>query len=216
MPFLESSFVSSHKQNHCRNFALPSGKALKEMLADFGIASLRPGQREVIESVLSGRDTLAILPTGGGKSLCYQIPALVMPGTTVVVSPLIALMKDQVEKLQEAGIAAEQVNSALNTTEEERALRNIMRSRSEIVFVTPERLEDEAFLASLQKLHIDLFVVDEAHCISQWGHDFRPAFLGLARVIHKLGRPPILGLTATATEEVTRDIALQLPASSIF
>lgn len=210
MPFLESSSVSSHKQNHRRNFALPSGKALKEMLAGFGIASLRPGQREVIESVLAGRDTLAILPTGGGKSLCYQIPALVMPGTTVVVSPLIALMKDQVEKLQEAGVAAEQVNSALNTTEEERALRNIMRSRSEIVFVTPERLEDEAFLDSLQKLYIDLFVVDEAHCISQWGHDFRPAFLGLARVIRKLGRPPVLGLTATATEEVTRDIALQL------
>jgi ATP-dependent DNA helicase RecQ len=191
-------------------FALPAGKALKELLAGFGISHLRPGQKEVIECVLAGRDTLAILPTGGGKSLCYQIPALVMPGTTVVVSPLIALMKDQVEKLEEAGIAAEQVNSTLNAAEEGQALRNILRARSEIVFVTPERLQDEDFLADLQKLHIDLFVVDEAHCISQWGHDFRPAFVDLDHAIRKLGRPPILALTATATEEVARDIAQQL------
>jgi ATP-dependent DNA helicase RecQ len=204
-------FSSASPAKHRRpKFALPVGKALKELLAGFGIARLRPGQKEVIDCVLAGRDTLAILPTGGGKSLCYQIPALVMPGTTVVVSPLIALMKDQVEKLEEAGIAAEQMNSSLNTTEEEQARHNLLRTHSEIVFVTPERLQDEDFLADLQKLHIDLFVVDEAHCISQWGHDFRPAFLGLAHVVRKLGRPLILALTATATEEVARDIARQL------
>jgi ATP-dependent DNA helicase RecQ len=191
-------------------FMLPTGKAFKELLAGFGIVRLRPGQKEVVDHVLAGRDTLAILPTGGGKSLCYQIPALVMPGTTVIVSPLISLMKDQVEKLEEAGVAAEQMNSSLNTAEEGQALRNIMRERSEIVFVTPERLQDEDFLADLQRLHIDLFVVDEAHCISQWGHDFRPAFLSLDHAIRKLGRPPILALTATATEEVARDIARQL------
>jgi ATP-dependent DNA helicase RecQ len=193
-----------------RKFALPTGKALKALLGNFGIERLRPGQKDVIESVLGGRDTLAILPTGGGKSLCYQIPALVMPGTTVVVSPLISLMKDQVEKLENAGVDAEQVNSSLNTCEEERALLNIEKSRSEIVFVTPERLEDEGFVKSLQALHIDLFVLDEAHCISQWGHDFRPAFLGLSNAIRKLGRPPVLALTATATEEVAKDICEQL------
>lgn len=204
------STSASPAKRHRPKFALPVGKALKELLAGFGIGRLRPGQKEVIDCVLAGRDTLAILPTGGGKSLCYQIPALVMPGTTVVVSPLIALMKDQVEKLEEAGIAAEQMNSSLNTAEEQQARRNILRARSEIVFVTPERLQDEDFLADLQKLHIDLFVVDEAHCISQWGHDFRPAFMNLDHAIRKLGRPPILALTATATEEVARDIAQQL------
>ena len=204
------STSASPSKRHRPKFALPVGKALKELLAGFGIARLRPGQKEVIDCVLAGRDTLAILPTGGGKSLCYQIPALVMPGTTVVVSPLIALMKDQVEKLEEAGIAAEQMNSSLNTAEEEQARRNILRTRSEIVFVTPERLQDEDFLADLQKLHIDFFVVDEAHCISQWGHDFRPAFINLDHAARKLGRPPILALTATATEQVARDIAQQL------
>lgn len=193
-----------------RKFTLPTRKDLKSLLANFGIERLRPGQQEVIESVLSGRDTLAIMPTGGGKSLCYQIPALVMPGTTIVVSPLISLMKDQVEKLEEAGIDAEQVNSTLNAGEEEQALQNITKSSSEIVFVTPERLQDQAFLAELKQLHIDLFVVDEAHCISQWGHDFRPAFLELSHAIQVLGRPPVLALTATATEKVAASICEQL------
>lgn len=202
--------TKTRKTKPLRKFTLPSRSELKSLLKNFEIESLRTGQQEIIESVLSGQDTLAIMPTGAGKSLCYQIPAVVMPGTTVVVSPLISLMKDQVEKLGEAGIDAEQVNSTLNSDEEEQALENITKSTSEIVFVTPERLQDKAFVEELKKLHIDLFVVDEAHCISQWGHDFRPAFLELSHTIKLLGRPPVLALTATATERVATDICQQL------
>jgi ATP-dependent DNA helicase RecQ len=176
----------------------------------FGIEQLRDGQQRVIDSVLDGKDTLAIMPTGSGKSLCYQIPARILAGMTVVVSPLISLMQDQSEKLREMGIRAVQLNSSLSREEEEQALESIATEACEIVFCTPERLAMPDFVAVLEKVRIDIIVVDEAHCISQWGHDFRPAYIEMAASIEALGRPPVLALTATATLDVIEDIGRQL------
>jgi len=176
----------------------------------FGIEQLRDGQQRVIDSVLDGKDTLAIMPTGSGKSLCYQIPARIVEGMTIVVSPLISLMKDQLEKLDEMGIRAVQVNSSLAAEEEREALAAIRENRCEIVFCTPERLVMAEFVETLKQVKIALVVIDEAHCISQWGHDFRPAYLEMAGAIDALDRPPVLALTATATEDVVDDIGRQL------
>ncbi|OEZ64120.1 ATP-dependent DNA helicase RecQ [Duganella sp. HH105] len=177
----------------------------------FGMQSLRDGQRSVIESVLAGQDTLAVMPTGSGKSLCYQLPACLMEGATVVVSPLISLMKDQAEKLEEAGIAsAAQINSSLSRSDEVAALEAIGNADKDVIFCTPERLITPEFLALLKQSGIALVVVDEAHCISQWGHDFRPAYLEIGAALDALGRPLLLALTATATDEVIADIRQQL------
>ena len=181
----------------------------------FGIKKLRPGQEEVIESVVAGQNTLAIMPTGAGKSLCYQIPALYLPGVTVIVSPLISLMKDQVDKLEEAGVDATQVNSALTAGEQQENLAQIKRRESEFVFTTPERMAVPEFLQTLKKSKIDFVVIDESHCISQWGHDFRPAYLALGTAIKALGSPPVLALTATATPEVMADIKKQLDLADL-
>jgi ATP-dependent DNA helicase RecQ len=176
----------------------------------FGLEAFRPGQEQVIEAVLSGRDTLAIMPTGSGKSLCYQLPGLHLDGTTVVVSPLISLMKDQTDKLDGFGIPASQLNSALTRTEVQESMDRL-RDGGEFVFTTPERLAgDASFVEMLKQNVIDRFVVDEAHCVSQWGHDFRPAFAELKQVIERLGHPPVLALTATATPAVVDDIVASL------
>ncbi|RPJ69600.1 MAG: ATP-dependent DNA helicase RecQ [Acidobacteria bacterium] len=189
----------------------PDRSRLRRTLRDrFGHERLRPGQEQVIRSVLDGRDTLAIMPTGAGKSLCYQLPALELPGTTIVVSPLISLMKDQVDKLDEMGVAASQVNSALSVRETRESLDQIDEDSAEFVFTTPERLTEPSFVDRLQGRKIDLFVVDEAHCISEWGHDFRPAFLALRDARRALGSPQVLALTATATEAVVQDILERL------
>jgi RecQ family ATP-dependent DNA helicase len=186
-------------------------KALKKLLRRrFGHKGLRPGQREVIDSVLAGRDTLAIMPSGAGKSLCYQLPTLHMRGTTIVVSPLIALMKDQYDKLKKRGVGAAAVNSALRQRELREAMRRIRAAEADFIFTTPEQLANPAFVEKLKVNPIDLFVVDEAHCITQWGHDFRPAYRGLGAALRALGNPTLLALTATATADVIEDIGRQL------
>ncbi|MDB5849084.1 MAG: recombinase RecQ [Rhodoferax sp.] len=180
------------------------------LVKSFGLKHLREGQRAVIDRVLGGQNTLAIMPTGAGKSLCYQLPALLLPGKTVVVSPLIALMKDQCESLCARGVAAVQANSAIDAQALHAAEAAIADGSARIVLTTPERLADADFMALLQQHPTSLLVVDEAHCISQWGHDFRPAFLDIAPAHRKLGKPTVLALTATATEGVTADIRDQL------
>ena len=181
------------------------------LLEKFGFACFYPGQEEVVSRVLQRQDTLAILATGAGKSLTYQLPALLLEGTTVVVSPLIALMKDQLDMLRERGITdVVALNSTLSEDQEVRARERVRSGMIRIVYTTPEKLEDESFLRLLQSIRVPLFVVDEAHCISQWGHDFRPAYLALGGVIAKLGHPTVLALTATATPSVREDILHQL------
>jgi ATP-dependent DNA helicase RecQ len=176
----------------------------------FGIRRFRRGQRELIEAVLTGRDALGVLPTGAGKSLCFQLPSLFLEGTTVVVSPLIALMRDQTEKLSDANVGAARLDSTLTAREMRDEERSILRGHKDVVYLTPERLENAEWLDTLESRNVSLFVVDEAHCVSQWGHDFRPAYLGLKDAIRALGRPPILALTATAPPDVISDIQHQL------
>src|ERR1039457_399689 len=176
----------------------------------FGFASFRPLQEEIIRDALAGRDVFAVLPTGGGKSLCFQLPALVRPGLTVVVSPLIALMKDQVDALQAAGVAATFLNSSLAAGESRPRLRGLHNGEFRLLYVAPERLMLSGFLDDLKKWNVNLFAIDEAHCISEWGHDFRPEYRQLSSLREIFPGVPMMALTATATERVRGDIVRQL------
>ena len=176
----------------------------------FGFASFRPLQEEIIRDSLAGRDTFALLPTGGGKSLCFQLPALVRSGLTVVISPLIALMKDQVDALRASGVAATFLNSSLDANEARARLRGLHNGEFKLLYVAPERLMLSGFLDDLKRWSVNLFAIDEAHCISEWGHDFRPEYRQLAELRTKFPQVPYMALTATATERVRADIVRQL------
>lgn len=176
----------------------------------FGFTSFRPLQEEIIRDALAGRDVFALLPTGGGKSLCFQMPAMAQPGLTVVVSPLIALMKDQVDGLQAAGVAATFLNSSLESGESRNRLRGLHQGGYRLLYVAPERLMLSGFLSYLQRWNVSLLAIDEAHCISEWGHDFRPEYRQLAQLRELFPTVPLMALTATATERVREDIIQQL------
>lgn len=172
----------------------------------WGFDSFRPLQEDIIKSVLDGKDTLALLPTGGGKSICFQVPGLIKPGLTLVISPLIALMRDQVDNLNRRGIAAAYINSSMDWKMIENKLQNAIFGKYKFLYVAPERLRTELFRQRIEKLNISMIAVDEAHCVSQWGHDFRPAYLQIGELREQLPDVPIIALTATATEQVRRDI----------
>ena len=178
--------------------------------ASFGYPDFRPGQTAAVESILGGRDTMVVLPTGGGKSVCFQVPALMLPGLTVVVSPLISLMKDQVDSLTSRGLPAAFINSTLTSAQVSTRLAAAARGELKLLYVAPERFDIGSLGPRLRDMGVSLLAIDEAHCISQWGHDFRPSYLRIRDVRSALGDPPVVALTATATPEVRRDIVAQL------
>ena len=195
----------------------PDTEALQRLLHErFGFARFQPGQQQVIEALVQHGRALAVFPTGGGKSLCYQLPALAFEGVTLVVSPLIALMKDQIDWLTRHGIAAARLDSSLGTEELGKVNRALEEGSLRLLYVAPERFQNERFLQSLARLRIALFAIDEAHCISEWGHNFRPEYLKLAGIARDIQAERVLALTATATPSVARDIcsAFDIPASA--
>src|SRR5205085_647742 len=212
---VSAGFTRSARGRGVRRGEMELVEALKE---HFGYETFRKGQEAIVRSVLSGRPTIAILPTGGGKSLCYQLPALLLEGTSVVVSPLVALMKDQVDALRARGIAATFVNSSLPESERQDRQAALRRGEYRLVYVAPERFKSPSFLSAMAELTVPLLAVDEAHCISAWGHDFRPEYQQLARAREQVRAERVLALTATATPEVRRDIAdaLELRDPKVF
>ncbi len=183
----------------------------------FGYDEFRPGQREIIQKVMEHEDVLGIMPTGSGKSVCYQLPALMLDGLTIVVSPLISLMKDQVDAANQLGIAATFINSSLNGYETARRFQELEQREIQLLYVAPERFIMPDFIRSMQHWNVQLLAIDEAHCISQWGHDFRPSYLQMAEKLNELiQRPIIVALTATATIAVAEDIKrlLKIPVKN--
>ena len=173
----------------------------------FGYDTFRGGQEEIIDALLAGRDVLAVMPTGAGKSVCYQVPALLLPGITLVVSPLVSLMRDQVTQLVQMGVPAAYLNSSLTYRQYLLALDRAREGRYKIIYVAPERLDTEGFQSFVRSAQISMVAVDEAHCISQWGQDFRPAYLNIPDFVDRLPQRPVVGaFTATATSEVREDI----------
>jgi len=188
----------------------------RQLSEQFGFAKFRPGQEEVVRAVLGGRDAMAVMPTGQGKSLCYQFPATILPGLTLVISPLIALMQDQVASLKQRRITAAAFHSGLTGLEKNRVIQDLGQRRLQLLYLAPERMQHEGFLQLLRSLWVSLLVVDEAHCISQWGHDFRPDYLKIGRLRQELTNPPCLALTATATARVQTDLCKRLSLRDPF
>ncbi|MFQ6372802.1 DNA helicase RecQ [Shewanella sp. YIC-542] len=199
--------VNSPVSAHAPNLLAPLTLTLRQV---FGYQEFRAGQREVMEQILAGQDCLVVMPTGGGKSLCYQLPALVMPGLTVVVSPLISLMKDQVDSLLQSGVNAAYLNSSLPREQQLQHLRQLHQGEIRLLYISPERLLQPEFLERLQYLSVSMFAIDEAHCISQWGHDFRPEYAQLGVLKHTFPQVPIMALTATADDATRLDICQRL------
>jgi len=188
---------------------------LKEI---FGYTSFRGEQERIINNLLAGKNTFVIMPTGAGKSLCYQLPALVSKGTAIVISPLIALMKNQVDQLLAAGVNAQFLNSTLNKTEMTRVKKEVLNGSVKLLYVAPETLTKEENLEFLKDANLSFVAIDEAHCISEWGHDFRPEYRRIKTIIKELGDLPVIALTATATPKVQADIAknLQMEEADLF
>ena len=190
----------------------PTGTIRQLLQKYFGFDQFRPGQEATIQRALNQQHTLLVMPTGSGKSLTYQLPALLLPGVTLVISPLIALMKDQVDSLVEVGIPATYINSTLPVQELNRRLRAVQEGHVKLLYIAPERLRSRHFTTTLAKVKVSLLAVDEAHCISQWGHDFRPDYLQIGPMWQAIGQPPLLATTATATQSVQQDILKLLAA----
>ena len=196
------------------NIQFPTPTSL--LTSIFGYDSFKPNQKEVIKAILAGQDVFTSMPTGGGKSLCYQIPGMIFDGLTVVISPLIALMKDQVDEAVEKGIPAAFLNSSLSGKETAEIYSQLYQGKIKILYLSPERLAIDGYIEKLHELKIKFFAIDEAHCLSEWGHDFRPDYLYLAQLRNKFPNIPIAAFTATATKQVQKDIIQILALKNPF
>ena len=198
---------------------MPKSSDIYQILEKYwGFKQFRPLQEDIIKSVLEGRDTLGLMPTGGGKSLTFQIPTLAMEGIAIVVTPIISLMKDQVDNLVSRRIKATYLHAGLSVTENRKVMEKCLNGNYKFLYVSPERLENKNFIDRIKRLNVCLIVVDEAHCISQWGYDFRPSFLNIAKLRKVFPSAPVLALTATATAVVVDDIQdkLEFKAHNVF